>query len=1251
MDGTTRYSTQTPSFEEHRQLTHPPIIDSNVPTEPEQARVGAPSPGRPRHDNDRCHITGIHILPTYREITSGAGQYLPSADPATWHLPGAIGRFDREFRLLRENTAGQIRDACQEVLQAVRGPGIDTYRRQRTSTYFGFCDDAKIQRITMRKERGIEFTVACKQPAETGSMTDEERQAWWERCKRFRPGTAVCVLDTADVLHFVVSESTVRGPWDAPDELYSIKFNLTGDRDWFYVKLKLSDPSKLCTALRWYRNTDRMRNLLDFADLTLDSFKYTLEALQRECQSPHRLISLLNTDSPDRQSRPVVERPAYTPISGFEFKLDYLVKNGQTFQFDPRRTPTPGQVSSFADLDPEQATAFIESLSTEVAIIDGRRGTGKSYLARKIIKILVHNRENADIGPVICVSHNDSALDSMIDQLLDDGIERIVRMGGHSDSERLRSLNLPATNYPGMSSQERQAEEQMSMFLDKLVEDIDTQLLRLSNIELPRPSDELRHWSYWDRRQDYQDYLVEDLSKSYKEYEEIRAEIPRFHDDNRRQVLQEAQVVAVTITELARSPELLQTIHAKVLVCDDAGEFLESQTLTAILPSTEHIILFGDHNQLPPTVRTEQLQPTTLEGVANPLDFSLFHRIIDDTYHRCPRLSPSTLNTQHRMPSSIARVTSQIGDMSLRENTFEIQCPRHPGEAISMSGPDQLNLVPRNGMCSQPCGRQLGCGHFCQRSCHDSECGPCQQSCDVRCPHSECTMPCAVPCNWVPCSRRCTLLLDCGHQCPSLCGEACPQSKYCQTCGTDDVLHTVVDSTDMKDYKDINLDEDPCIFPRCGHFQTRSSMDQRLKIQDFYDLSEEGVPCGIKGALRPFSIQRAAGCTQCNSSLRDISRYGRIIRRPILDESVKGFLTWSNAKFFDLARHLHEHSSNLRRSTDYRYNPASSHHQSLSIELNGNIQSQIHVLRDFVGEGRYTDLTNWYRDIQNFRKELNAKEVVFQKVAELTRRANERLEAAARSTGAIHQHEPFVQLNGDLVAMNLSLRCSIAILADFLRIWKEEITSNTSPRPSLQFHMTSNFRGSQTLIKRAYETHRPLLAAQGHVYFALLCGFALAFGVETLTQILEPTLVLGRCSEEEMPEFPFTHQDLRSKGLQNITKASDILAGSSVVKYHLIDEIETTKRFIHEGCLDKEAGGSWYVAVTETLVGTSLWHACDNGHPFMEPSPDFMSQEQQEMRCPECDLTVAGHRRACGEEAQPDREVNLSCYEETLVEI
>lgn len=1531
-------------------------------------------------------------MPTYEEITSSAGVDLSTLDFVSWHLAGASGRFDRAFRLLREYTAGQIRDACKEVLQPVYSPSIDVYGCQQTTIHYDFCDDAKIQHITMSKKHGIEFTVACKQPETTRNLTAEQRQTWWERCKRFRPGTIVCAFDKAGViLHFVVSESTLRGPGDAPDDylMDSNKFNLSSGNTWSYVNLKLVNSSDLGDTLRWYRDTERPRCFLDFPDLTLDCFKNTLEALQRQCQSPHRLIHRL-IDLFSSHNGPAVERPAYARAAGFEFNLDCFMEEGQAFRFDPSFVPSTAQMPSFPDLDPYQTEALLQSLSSEVSLIHGKPGTGKSYLARTIIKVLIQNRENAEIGPIVCIFHSNSALDRTVERLLDDGFEKIVRMGGRSKSERLQDLNLPLTHHEGMSRQERRAEKQMTKDLKRLVANIEKQLLELSDIDSPlelarflsssdprsreevfgprdgdfsdyqpKVVDAVREWllagdrplieeqsrvsghldatltsARKSRHQEWlkaiRDRIIGDLTKSYEEFEATRSELQQFHDDARRQILQDAQIIAVTTTELAKHPELLHPIPAKVLVCDDASEFLESHTLTAILPSTEHIILIGDPESPFPRLQPEKLQRTHLESVLNPLNVSLFERLYGphppiSMLHPHRRMRPSTSlltslarNTEtspevvgtrpllfwldhrhtndravaiqaddlflddfeiemvaamlthlvrqdHHSTHDIAVITptlSQLRQLLRRmetEDTFttrlddldlgclretslneyqqhdsytgsvfnaqdgsdavaaslgtvrlatldsfrgqeakiviialgrwtsplnlrstdtsnqidvlmsraqhgcyilgdsnaykenpiwrriinkleaggnlgdslELRCPRHPGRVVRLSSPDDFKLGSPDGGCSQPCGGQLNCGHDCHRSCHsnmmhkvtqcgecqrkchecnsrygdtfceavhdlcdqpcgkrqpdcvhscqrtchgDLECGPCQQPCDVRCshakcdklccqpcppciddhcgsgcPHSTCTMPCAAPCNWVPCSRRCDIMLDCGHQCPSVCGEECPDSKYCQICGPDDILFTVVDGSQMTDYRDVNLDEDPCIFPHCGHFRTKSCMDQQLSLQNVYELSEEGAPLSAKGVLMPFSVQKVPCCTQCRGSFREISRYGQIIRRPMLDQSLKDFMTWSNGKFFSLIFPLIKYMSELWTSRHDFCILNSSGHQGLSIKVEGNMQSQIDALRDFVGDGRYAYLAYWYKDIQSLSRELVAKEQVFRNLADLMRRANENNNVGDRSSRSSYQTQPVVQLSGDLIAMSLSLRCNIAIMADFLRLWNGATTPDASPRPSLEVDLTSNLRGSQDLIKKSRQRNRSTLEAQGHIYFAMFCGFARALGVENLTEIQKRMPVLDSGSDTEMPEFPFTDQDLRNKGLRSISKASEIHARNPSLYSCLNEEINVARRFLNEGFLDEVAWNGWYMGVTDALVGIGPWYVCDNGHPFMDLRVELMITE--ELRCTECNLIVEDHGHGSEEGAMPDADEGLPSQGEMLVDI
>src|SRR5579859_4640735 len=120
------------------------------------------------------------------------------------------------------------------------------------------------------------------------------------------------------------------------------------------------------------------------------------------------------------------------------------------------------------------------------------------------------------------------------------------------------------------------------------------------------------------------------------------------------------------------------------------------------------------------------------------------------------------------------------------------------------------------------------CSHRCRRLCHaEEDCGLCTSGCELRCIHSQCPgkcgeqcvpcaepctwfckhrgaciMPCGAPCNRLPCNLRCDRLLDCGHQCPSICGEVCPDKSFCQQCCTPEMRAKAVEYLEFTKYED-----------------------------------------------------------------------------------------------------------------------------------------------------------------------------------------------------------------------------------------------------------------------------------------------------------------------------------------------------------------------------------------------------------------------------------------------------------------
>lgn len=104
---------------------------------------------------------------------------------------------------------------------------------------------------------------------------------------------------------------------------------------------------------------------------------------------------------------------------------------------------------------------------------------------------------------------------------------------------------------------------------------------------------------------------------------------------------------------------------------------------------------------------------------------------------------------------------------------------------------------------------------------------------------------------------------------------------------------TCVDLIEMRQSQDINLHEEPCIFPNCGYFLTMSSMDGQMDMSADYSMDSKRFPTEIKGLSEPFSMTDigAKVCATCRGSLRDISRYGQAVHEPMLDKAMKKFLS------------------------------------------------------------------------------------------------------------------------------------------------------------------------------------------------------------------------------------------------------------------------------------------------------------------------------------------------------------------------
>lgn len=130
------------------------------------------------------------------------------------------------------------------------------------------------------------------------------------------------------------------------------------------------------------------------------------------------------------------------------------------------------------------------------------------------------------------------------------------------------------------------------------------------------------------------------------------------HNQADAQVFDQVDVVGITTTGLANNADLLRSLKAKVLICEEAGEVLESHVLTTLLPSIEHAILIGDHLQLRPKISMKRLSAEyDSDGPRYNLDESLFERLANFSIPNQNKLTGGDVNDPIRFP--VAQLSNQ----------------------------------------------------------------------------------------------------------------------------------------------------------------------------------------------------------------------------------------------------------------------------------------------------------------------------------------------------------------------------------------------------------------------------------------------------------------------------------------------------------------------------------------------------------------------------------------------------------------
>ena len=408
-------------------LEIPQSIDSAVPNvaaafEMVQDGPGTLSTAGPRHDNDHSQIQDIKILPTPDEIYALRDEYLPTKDSSTWHHPGIKGLLDQQFRLLREDTVGQLRGCVRTVMESLKPLATKdlTDVDHEIGLRFYKYDKVVLSNVNFDKRVHLRVMAHFQQPDHLSKLSVANRRLWWDTCKQLQIDALVCLVDSeGQCLFFSVCNqkgfgqagsgfptgsfgngSNSHGQWDG------VKVpNLWQSSQRGTVTLRLIDMGNQDFKRmlgRDLRTSNVEQVLVEFPGVLLPSFQPTLEALQRMSRLAEVPFSemLLPNQIPGSGQ---VSWPAYARQPHFAFDLSPILVKGEPLYLQQNEEFDFRSLKERSTLDDAQCKALVGALSRNLALVQGPPGTGKSYIAVQAVKVLLACREKAEMNPIICV--------------------------------------------------------------------------------------------------------------------------------------------------------------------------------------------------------------------------------------------------------------------------------------------------------------------------------------------------------------------------------------------------------------------------------------------------------------------------------------------------------------------------------------------------------------------------------------------------------------------------------------------------------------------------------------------------------------------------------------------------------------------------------------------------------------------------------------------------------------------------------
>ncbi|KAF9129395.1 hypothetical protein BGW39_004203 [Mortierella sp. 14UC] len=418
----------------------------------------------PRHDNDLVNIVDISVLPTQKEIVAKRNPFLPSNDvPEAPHFlpPGWRRQIDIHFRLYREDMMDTLRKGVSSfisLLERTDKNSDTTLLKQKElrkhlddNVSLNVYGNVQFEGMNNTKQLAGSILMTFSQPPQIQGEPTKRRKEFWERSRRrLMQGALVCITSRAPSIAGFYKDGTQSFRMILGVITHRDVDALAKDPKYAQIHISLSDPQSYLLMLDSSNASEEQWFLVESTGSFFESYRPILKALQICVPATMPFGKYLAPTSEELPQiiadRGHIDPPLYTRAPGFRFDLSILLKDNRPCLLDvadaQSAARTTEMLRTYSTLDNTQASALVETLSREIALIKGPPGTGKTKIGVDIMRVLLHNKAAMNCGPILCICYTNHALDQFLEHLLDQGVTSIVRVGARSKSERLEDYNL-----------------------------------------------------------------------------------------------------------------------------------------------------------------------------------------------------------------------------------------------------------------------------------------------------------------------------------------------------------------------------------------------------------------------------------------------------------------------------------------------------------------------------------------------------------------------------------------------------------------------------------------------------------------------------------------------------------------------------------------------------------------------------------------------------------------------------------------